>query len=532
MHSILRGVMLCFFALLLSTAAAQQKGGDQRIYLDRSDELRYDEMRKPGVQIVKGHVAFHHRGTRLSCDSAYFNQKNNSFEAFGHVYMVQGDTLTLSCDRAFYDGRPEVEMVYARKNVKVVHRKSSELYTDSLNYDRKFNFVYYAEGGHFIDKKKKVDLVSDWGRYNLDTREAVAYYSVVLKSPDYEINTDTLYYDARLERAQIVSRSTIYNVKNDYQIVTSNGYYYMSNDKSELYDHSTIENKDRIITGDSLYYDSKLKRSHGFGNVVYTDKKNKNQLISGHFTYDEKTGEGFATRRPVFADFSQKDTLWLHADSMRVKTFHIDTDSMYREVYCYHHVRAYRVDMQAMCDSLVICSRDSSITMLQEPIVWYQSQQLTGDQVIVFMRDSTIREAHVEGNSFTIQEIEDKDNQQKRYQQISSKRSHSFFDEKGNLRMNEAQGNVMVVFHPQDEKDSTLIGMVYAESDTLRAFLNNRRKMEKIWMPKAEGVMYPMTQIPLGKDRLPKFEWYEELRPLKRDDIFIWPEKKKKGLFE
>ena len=107
-----------------------------------------------------------------------------------------------------------------------------------------------------------------------------------------------------------------------------------------------------------------------------------------------------------------------------------------------------------------------------------------------------------------------------------------FFDEKGNLRMNEAQGNVMVVFHPQDDKDSTLMGMVYAESDTLRTFLSSRRKMEKIWMPKAEGVMYPMTQIPPGKDRLPNFAWHEDLRPLKRDDIFIWPEKQKKGLFE
>ena len=65
MHSIRRGVVLCLFALLLMPAMAQ-KGGDQRIYLDRSDELRYDEMRKPGVQIVKGHVAFRHGGTRLN----------------------------------------------------------------------------------------------------------------------------------------------------------------------------------------------------------------------------------------------------------------------------------------------------------------------------------------------------------------------------------------------------------------------------------------------------------------------------------
>ena len=140
-----------------------ETGGDQRIYLEHSNELRHDEMKKPGVQIVKGNVAFRHAGTRLTCDSAYFNQNNNSFEAFGHVRMVQGDTLSMQSDYAFYDGRPMVEMVYARKNVVVVHRKTSILYTDSLNYDRKYNFVYFAEGGHLVDKKKKVDLVGDWG---------------------------------------------------------------------------------------------------------------------------------------------------------------------------------------------------------------------------------------------------------------------------------------------------------------------------------------------------------------------------------
>lgn len=515
--------LCCFFTM---TVWAQKRGGDQRIYLEHSNELRHDEMKKPGVQIVKGNVAFRHAGTRLTCDSAYFNQNNNSFEAFGHVRMVQGDTLSMQSDYAFYDGRPMVEMVYARKNVVVVHRKTSILYTDSLNYDRKYNFVYFAEGGHLVDKKKKVDLVGDWGRYNLDTRDAVVYYGVVLKSPDYEIHTDTLYYDARLERAQIVSRSTIYSLKDNYQIVSSNGYYYMAGDKTELFDRSTIENQQRMITGDSIFYDSEKKKSRGVGNVVYVDKKNNNSLTAGSFVYDEKTGEGLATRNPVFMDYSQKDTLYLHADTMRVKTFYMDTDSMYREVYCYNKVRAYRIDVQAVCDSMVVCSKDSSLTMLRDPIVWNDERQLLGDKITVFMNDSTIREAWVEGNALSIELMFDDEH----YNQVASKRMNAYFDEKGQLRLNEAIGNVQMVYYPVDDNDSSIIAMIYNETDTMRMYLSEKRKLKKIWMHASEGVVYPLTQVPPKRDRLPGFGWYDYVRPLNKDDIFIWRGKRRETM--
>ena len=511
-------LVLCLFVVTLSATAQRRQAKDQKVYLDHADQLMYDQYKKPNIQIVKGNVAFRHAGTTLRCDSAYFNERDNTFEAFGHVRMNQHDTLTLTSDYAWYDGRPEREMVFARKNVVVTHRKTSVLKTDSLNYDRKFNYVFYAEGGHYHDSKKNVDLVSDWGRYNLDTREASAYFNVTLKSPDYEIRTDTLYYDDREGRAQIVSPSTIYSHKDGYQIVSSNGYYYMNGDRTEMFDRSMIENAARSVVGDSLYYDSATKISRGIGNVVYVDKRNKNELHADYFTYDERTGAGVATQNAMFMDYSQKDTLYLHADTMRVQAFNIDTDSVYREVYCYNKVRAYRRDVQAVCDSLVICSRDSSLTMYVDPILWNGGRQLLGNQILVYMNDSTLREAHVTGNALSIEMMSDREH----YNQVASKIMHSFFDQEGNLRRNVAEGNVMVVYFPMDDKDSSLIGLNYTETDTMRMYISPERKLEKIWMAKAEGTLYPMTQIPPGQDHLPQFAWYDEVRPVSKEDIFIW----------
>lgn len=104
-----------------------------------------------------------------------------------------------------------------------------------------------------------------------------------------------------------------------------------------------------------------------------------------------ETGNGFATRNPVAIDYSQKDTLWLHSDTMRINTFHINTDSVYRKVHAYPKVRAYRLDMQAICDSLVFNSQDSCMTMYKDPIVWNGNRQLLGEKILVFMNDSTVR---------------------------------------------------------------------------------------------------------------------------------------------
>ena len=34
--------------------------------------------------------------------------------------------------------------------------------------------------------------------------------------------------------------------------------------------------------------------------------------------------------------------------------------------------------------------------------------------------------------------------------------------------------------------------------------------------------MYPITQVPPAKYKLPNFAWFEDLRPTDKNDIFVW----------
>lgn len=86
------------------------------------------------------------------------------------------------------------------------------------------------------------------------------------------------------------------------------------------------------MVGDSLYYDSKSGVGEGFRNVVYTDEVNKNMLTGNYCYYNDSTGYSMATDSAVAIDYSQRDTMYMHADTFKVYTFYMDTDSMYREV--------------------------------------------------------------------------------------------------------------------------------------------------------------------------------------------------------
>ena len=511
-------MFLCLLLLCTSLQVrAQQRGGkdDTRVYLEHADELRYDvyssNPETRNAQIVSGSVVFHHQGGTLRCDSAFFYQEANSVKAFGHVRYTQGDTLSLTCDHGDYDGQRQ-EM-HARKQVVLKHRRQT-LYTDSLNYDRLYEVAYFFEGGTLVDGADK--LVADWGEYHTDSREARFYFNVQLQGDDHLITTDTLFYDTRESEAHVLGPSHMTSGTTD--AYTDNGFYNTKTERMRLFSRSTIVDKEKAITGDTLLYDKAAGFGEAFSNVVYVDTLNRNALNCNYMQYDEQRGCGYATRRAVVKEFSQgPDTLYMHADTLRLETFNINTDSVYRKVHAYPHVKAYRVDMQAICDSLVFSSKDSCMTMYHDPVVWNGNRQLLGELIEAYSNDSTIREARVIGQALSIEKGMGEAN----YNQVSSKQMNAYFLD-GNIRQTEAMGNVKVIYYTMDDKDSSYIGLNYMETDTMRMYMSEKRELERIWTTRHKSVMYPMTQIPPEKYKLSEFVWFEDLRPTDKEDIFVW----------
>lgn len=516
-HRILLFSVLCLFGFCLWAQVNPQKGAQKpaksKVYLLHSDVLKKSPLNPdPDAQILVGNVAFRHDSVYMYCDSACFYEKTNSLEAFDNVKMVQGDTLFLYGDYLFYDGNTQIAQV--RYNVRM-ENKNTTLLTDSLNYDRIYNLGYYFDGGTLMDEENV--LTSEWGEYSPATKQSVFNYDVKLVNPKFTLTSDTLRYNTTTKIANIVGPSDIDSDNN--HIYSELGFYNTQIGQAELLNRSVLTNEGKRMTGDSLFYDRVKGYGEAFDNVVFTDTINKNMLTGNYCYYNELTKYAIATQKAVAIDYSQGDSLFMHADTLQMYTFHLNTDSMYRETRAYHRVRMYRTDVQGVCDSLVFSSKDSCLTMYYDPILWNNNQQLLGEEIMVYMNDSTIDWAHIHNQALSVEKLDSVN-----YNQVTGKDMKAYFVN-GEMDKVDVIGSVRLVYYPM-EKDSTLIGMNVSETSLLNIYLENRKMKKMIMSPKSNGTLYPMNQLPSEKMKLDNFNWFDYIRPLDKEDIFNWRGKK------
>ncbi|WP_024997545.1 OstA-like protein [Bacteroides graminisolvens] len=493
---------------------AKKKPVDKRKRVDllHADEAQADKLLRPDVQVLIGSVKLRHDSMYMYCDSALIYEKTNSVEAFSNVRMEQGDTLFIYGDYLNYNGETQLAML--RENVKLINRKTT-LTTDSLNYDRLYNLGYYFEGGTLTDEENI--LTSDWGEYSPATKIAVFNHEVKLANPRFTLYSDTLKYSTDSKIATILGPSNIVNEKN--HIYSERGFYNTAKDQAQLLDRSVLTNEGKKLVADSLFYDRKTGYGEAFYNVVMNDTINKNMLTGDYCFYNELTESALATQKAVAIDYSQGDSLFMHADTLKMNSYFVKTDSAYREMKAYHKVRIFRKDIQGVCDSLLFSSKDSCLRMYHDPIIWNEKQQLLGEEINVYMNDSTIDWAHIINQALT---VEQKDSIH--YNQISGKEIKAYF-QGGEARKIDVIGNVLVIYYPE-EKDSTMIGMNTSETSLLNLHLMNRKMEKMVMSPKSNGTLYPMDQIPVDKMKLPTFVWFDYIRPQNKEDIFNWRGKK------
>ena len=487
-------------------APAQKK---ERVDLLYADEAVADKNLRPDVQILIGSVKLRHDSMYMGGDSVLIFEKQNSVEAHGHVWMEQGDTLFLYGDHLFYDGTAQLAQL--RENVRLINR-TTELTTDSLNYDRLYNLGYYFEGGTLTDEENV--LTSEWGEYSPATKLAVFNHQVQLVNPRFTLTSDTLKYSTLTKVATILGPSDIDSEEN--HIYSERGSYDTQLGQAELLDRSVLTNGGKRLTGDSLFYDRNLSYGEAFRHVVMTDTVQRNMLTGDYCRYNEQEGSALATDNALAVDYSQGDSLFLHADTLRMLSFHLDTDSAFREIRAYHKVRAYRRDVQAVADSMVYNSKDSCLTLYTDPVLWHGGQQLLGEEIKVYMNDSTIDWAHIINQALA---IEQKDTLY--YNQVTGKEMKAFF-EAGDMRRVEVNGNVLVLFYPVEERDSSLLMLNYSEGSFLRMLLKERKMERGTFIGKTTGTAYPIEQIPADKYRLPAFVWLDYIRPRSKQDVFHW----------
>lgn len=507
-------LFMLFLVQMYAFQPTKRKAEDKRIHFT-SDRLYHDASISRDGDILIGNVRITHDGMILTCDSAVVYENSHSFLAYGSVNMTQGDSISLKGDSLYYDGTQEFAQVF--DNVEMRHGTLT-LYTDILNYDRRDDRGFYDTGGKIVDRK--MQLTSDNGEYFTNTKMAVFHYNVLLTNDSKDsLVTDTLYYDANIKLAHAIGPSNIMSGKST--IYTEDGYYSTTDGKAQMYQRPILFNEGKKLTGDSIFYDRETQQSFAYGHIVFTDEKNKMMLLGQYGWYDDKTGRALCTDSALAKDYSQgDDTLFVHADTLRMESFHLKTDSVYRNLMGYFHVRAYRNDMQMVCDSLSYTTRDSCMRLYKDPIIWSENRQILGEVISVYISDSTIDSIYVDQQALMIEQLADTT----LFDQVSGNLMRAWFRE-GELNQCWVDGNGCVVNYPM-EKDSTFLYSNYIEAAKLRAYIEKRKLQRLVGFPSPQCSTYPLGQAPPEKTRLKGFAWFSDIRPRDKNDLFEWRAKK------
>ncbi len=506
------------------------RNNTSRVFLERADLLEKAET--DSFLVLVGNVHFSRGAMQMYCDSAHYFPESEAMDAFGSVRMEQGDTLFVFADELNYRDRLAVLYGTPGAPVRMINRDVT-LTTDEFIYDLAAEFGYYTHGGTLTDAGNR--LTSVQGEYVPATKEANFYDDVHLnsinrKNDTLDIYTDTLYYNTDSRIAQLHSPSRIIN--RDATIYTSSGTYNTNTNISELFDRSrVITSRGSTLEGDTLYYDRAAGFGEAFGRMVLTDSVRQTSLSGDYGYYNELIDSAFVTGRALAKEYSREDTLYMHGRQIRmfrqIDTIRTEADTLAgipaglridttHVTVAHPRVRFYRSDMQGICDSMRFVQRDSTLYMMRHPVVWSGNRQIFGNIIQVHFNDSTADHAVLPDFAFSAEHIEDAF-----FNQLSGKEMIAHFTDSHLSRL-QVNGNVQAIMLPQ-ENDSTYNKIVNMESSFLDAtFTPDNLDRMKLW-PETSGTVTPLYLAKKSLFRLPRFRWFDLLRPTSPESVFIIP---------
>lgn len=471
--------------------------GQSQVELIRADSLKGYQQDLVMRKELLGHVLLRQGTTTLSCDQAVLNSTTNNVEAYGHVKIIQADTVTITGDTALYNG--DMRQAFMSGRVKLDDH-TIILNTNKLDYDLNSKMAIYHTGAKIIDKKST--LTSKEGFYNTVTKNFLFKEKVrVIDKDGGAVRADSLRYNTASKEAYFICPTEIISKKDT--VLTSAGFYNTQTKVSNFTGRSTAKTDEYILSADTLFYDSPTQIGVARGRVEFLSQKEKVILTGDHGRYAGKTGLTRVYGHALMKNIMEKDTLYLTADTL--VSLNNKKDSI-RKLYAYKNVLLYKSDLSGKCDSLAYDVTDSVIHFYQKPILWTNDSQSQADSISLFLTNQKLKEMRLRGKSFVIS----KDSSD-HYNQIKGRKVWVFFDPESKLKRVNVEGNGESIYYVMDEKKVTT-GMNRVECSRMNLFFEDNKVKKITFITKPEAKFIP-----------PK-EWTEDLQYL---DGFKWRDKEK-----
>ena len=488
-----------------------------------------DQERYPGANILfksdEKRVQLFHEGALIESDQAYFYSKQNYFKAIGNVVFTQGDSLRMTCKTIEYDGG--TKMAYAEGKV-YLERPDMTLKTEQLNLDRINEKAFYNTPGVIVDSTST--LTSNQGQYFMDQKKYRFISEVTINNPEYKVNSQQLDYFTESNQAYLYGDSKIEGEA--YTIVCERGFYDMNREKGIFKQNATLYYDNKIIRGDSLYFESERNYAAATKNISIVDTLN-NSIITGNYgeIFKEKDS-AIITRRAMAVNIIDQDSLFIHADTL------VATGPEEKRILrAYYDVRILKSDLRGRSDSLYLDEAVGLTKLLKKPltkqqeqvfteknyhennpVLWFDESQMTGDEIQLLSDTKTnkLDSLKIDGRVFIIEKDSLSENG---YQQIKGGLLRGAFKE-SKLDNIVITKNTEMVYYLYNDEDLQLIGIDKTTCSALKMEFLEGQIDEITFLVSPNGNVYPEDELPLNERTLKGFTWRIVERPETIEDLF------------
>ncbi|UPZ13963.1 OstA-like protein [Flavobacterium humidisoli] len=500
-------IFICLSFLSIQFTFAQAKKTAQSpktIVIENADFSDVDQVNVPDALLLTGNVKVNHDGVVLTCNKAYFFQKENYLKAFGNVQLVQGDTLFLNSKYAEYSGNEK--KAFATGNA-VLTSPDATLQTDTINFDRNVQEAFYNTKGTIVNKDNT--LVSKSGRYYVKEKKFQFLTEVTITNPKYVIKSNHLDYYSNSGHTYLLGPSTITSKAN--YIYTEKGFYDTKKNLAHFLRRSYIKYDDRLIEGDSLYYNRNIEFASATRNVKITDSINKG-IVKGHYAELYKLKDSmFVTKRAVAINLVENDSVYIHGKKLMVTGKEGE-----RILRAFNNVRFYKTDMSGKCDSIHSDSKSALTKLIGNPILWNGDNQITGDVMHLIGDNKTrkIDSLKVLNNTFVLS----KDTLGTGFNQVKGINLFGKFRD-GKLHDVDVIKNTEVIYYMRNDANE-LIGINKNVSSKINMILENNAIETITFFNKVDGDIFPEDELPENARKLRGMKWRGDERIKSKDDIF------------
>jgi len=377
--------------------------------------------------------------------------------------------------------------------------------------------------GNVIATQDSLTLKTEMGYYFGNLRKTKSISGIVLDDTEVVLSADSGEY--YFDEARAFFQTNVKLIDDATTLIADELTYFKNLDKSIAVGNVNINDGDNIISADTLTHLRRTKYSLADGNVSIKNLKDNLTIFGEHLEDDGQLKYTLIDENPLLMQVdttfsTEEDTV----DRISIDTLLIKSELMesFRSGTNYFKatdsVKILRGGFASVNDLTTYYRDDEKIITdrisddAEKPILWYESSQLTGDSITIYLEDGQIKNLLVNNNSFMLSQNKLFD---KRFDQTSSDGIDLYFI-KNRLERAEFAGKVQSIYFMYDDDVPNGVVKSTAHSAVIVFKDNEIDQVRLFGSPTSE--YHPEVKVE-GVERtftLPKFV-FKENRPLKKD---------------